>query len=176
MATAKANPSPNTDPGHDDRQDLGALLHTAFRGLRHTWTEQLAPWGLTPFQWRALRTLQREGRGMRLKDLAERLRIAPRSATEVIDQLQSLALVTRSPDPDDRRAIIVAPSNAGRDLAEAVLAERRQRSDEYFEPLAPEERRQLAALLARLGDDDDPRPTLPSHGSDLPRHESPQQA
>lgn len=129
------------------------MLHAAFRGLRHTWTEQLAPWGLTPFQWRALHTLQRHGQGMRLKDLADSLRIAPRSATEVIDQLQSAGLVTRSPDPSDRRAVIVAPSNAGRDLAEAILAERRQRSDEYFTSLSPEERTQLAALLARLGAD-----------------------
>lgn len=127
------------------------MLHTAFRGLRHRWTEQLAPWGITPGQWRALSTLMRADDGMRLKDLADRLRIAPRSVTEVIDQLQSLGLVTRQPDPDDRRAIIVAPSRAGHALAESILTQRRQYSDEYFSPLNTEEREQLAALLGRLG-------------------------
>lgn len=132
--------------------DLGTMLHAAFRGLRHQWTEQLAPWGITPGQWRALSTLMRSGGGMRLKDLAERLRIAPRSATEVIDQLQGLGLVGREPDPADRRAVIVTPSDAGRELAESVLAQRRQRSDEYFAPLSDEERRELGRLLGRLAD------------------------
>ncbi|MDD0859754.1 MarR family transcriptional regulator [Arthrobacter alpinus] len=40
---------------------------------------------------------------VRLKDLAERLRIAPRSATEVVDQLEAKGLVRREADPSDRR-------------------------------------------------------------------------
>lgn len=46
-------------------------------------------------------TLMRPAPGdpIRLKDLAERLRIAPRSATEVVDQLEVKGLVRRDPDP-----------------------------------------------------------------------------
>ncbi|MGD7732659.1 MarR family winged helix-turn-helix transcriptional regulator [Propionibacteriaceae bacterium G57] len=130
--------------------DLGTLLHGAFRGLRHRWSEQLAPWGITPAQWRALITLMHDDEGMRLKVLADRLRIAPRSTTEVIDQLQALELVSREPDPSDRRAVIVTPTVAGRDLAAAVLAQRRRDSDEYFAPLDDAQRQQLAELLTAL--------------------------
>ncbi|WP_265739284.1 hypothetical protein [Arthrobacter polaris] len=31
----------------DETPDLGELFHTAFRGLRRTWSQQLAPWELT---------------------------------------------------------------------------------------------------------------------------------
>ncbi|MGA4670135.1 MarR family winged helix-turn-helix transcriptional regulator [Propionibacteriaceae bacterium Y1923] len=134
----------------DHAPDLGTMLHAAFRGLRHQWTEQLAPWGITPGQWRALSTLMRSGGGMRLKDLAERLRIAPRSATEVIDSLQDRGLVSREPDPADRRAVIVTPSDTGRELCDAVLAKRRQLSDEYFAPLDEGQRAELAQLLRLL--------------------------
>lgn len=136
---------------HDETQsDLGSLLHAAFRGLRRSWTEQLAPWEVTPFQWRALHTITRIGDGVRLGVVAERLRIAPRTATEVVDQLEERGLVRRSPDPSDRRAVIVEATSRGLALHEAILAERRERSDEYFSSLSSAEQEQLAGLLTRV--------------------------
>ena len=41
--------------------------------------------------------------GIRSSELAALLHLAPRSATEVIDALESKGLVARSPDPTDRR-------------------------------------------------------------------------
>ncbi|MBP2412550.1 DNA-binding MarR family transcriptional regulator [Arthrobacter stackebrandtii] len=147
----------------DDAPDLGELFHAAFRGLRRTWAEQLAPWELTPHQWRALMTLLR-GRGgsgrpgsacdvaadVRLKDLADRLRIAPRSATEVVDQLEVKGLVRREPDPTDRRATLIVATGAGKKLFADVQAERRDKSSEYFARLSPEDRAELARILAQL--------------------------
>lgn len=137
---------------HDHRatSDLGALFHTAFRELRSSWSEQLAPWNLTPFQWRALHALARGDDGLRLKDLAGRLRIAPRSATEVVDQLEAAGLANRSADPGDRRAVIVTPTARGMEIHEAVMSERRERSEEYFAVLTPVEQDRLAALLVKL--------------------------
>ena len=50
---------------------------------------------------------------MRPGALAEHLRIAPRSATEVVDDLQERGLVERAPDPADRRATLVRLTEAG---------------------------------------------------------------
>lgn len=141
--------------GHDDHPvDLGSVLHAAFRGLRQSWTAQLAPWDVTPFQWRALHTIMRSDEAVRLGVVAERLRIAPRSATEVVDQLEQRGLVERHPDPSDRRAVIVSPTTAGTTLHDGIMAERRERSDEYFAVLDPAERAQLTTLLSRLGSPD----------------------
>lgn len=153
-----------------DSADLGDLFHAAFRGLRRTWAEQLAPWEMTPHQWRALMTLMRRrpagdtkagsliapedpsaGEPMRLKDLAERLRIAPRSATEVVDQLEAKGLVRRDPDPTDRRATLVAATAAGQELFAKISAERRGKSSEYFGRLSAEDRAELARILGQLG-------------------------
>jgi DNA-binding MarR family transcriptional regulator len=137
-----------------DSADLGDLFHAAFRGLRRTWAEQLSPWELTPHQWRALMMLTRPAPGdpMRLKDLAERLRIAPRSATEVVDQLEIKGLVRRDPDPTDRRATLVAATPAGQQLFATISAERRGKSSEYFARLSADDRSELARILGQLGD------------------------
>ncbi|GAA3691181.1 hypothetical protein GCM10023081_30760 [Arthrobacter ginkgonis] len=158
--------------------DLGNLFHAAFRGLRRGWMEQLSPWGLTPHQWRALQAAGRHdgelnggelnggevhggepagcdggnsGGGLRLKELAERLRIAPRSATEVVDQLEAKGLVERRPDPADRRATRVFLTAAGRQLHAEVAAARREQSERYFAALSPADRAELARLLDLLG-------------------------
>lgn len=134
--------------------DLGSLLHAAFRGLRHSWTEQLAPWEITPFQWRALHTIMRMDDGVRLGVVAERLRIAARSATEVVDQLEEKGLVQRAQDPSDRRAVVVEATDEGLELHDAVMAKRRERADQYFSALSSDEQEQLAQLLARLAASD----------------------
>ncbi|WP_028267766.1 MarR family winged helix-turn-helix transcriptional regulator [Arthrobacter sp. MA-N2] len=146
-----------------DPADLGDLFHAAFRGLRRTWAEQLSPWELTPHQWRALMTLMRRqdatagidapaGNPMRLKDLAERLRIAPRSATEVVDQLELKGLVCRTADPTDRRATLLAATATGQELFAKISAERRGKSSEYFARLSAGDRAELARILEQLGD------------------------
>lgn len=147
----------------DDAPDLGELFHAAFRGLRRTWSEQLAPWELTPHQWRALLTLMRGRRGpafgadgwdvpgdVRVKDLAERLRIAPRSATEVVDQLEAKGLVRREADSTDRRATLIVATDAGQKLFADVQSERRDKSSEYFARLSIADRAELARILGRL--------------------------
>ncbi len=145
----------------DDSADLGELFHTAFRGLRRTWAEQLAPWELTPHQWRALMTLLRRGPeaagtgepgALRLKDLAERLRIAARSATEVVDQLEAKGLARRDPDPTDRRATLIVATDEGRQLFADIRAERRDKSNEYFARLPAQDRTELARILGQLSD------------------------
>ncbi|MEE1622504.1 MarR family winged helix-turn-helix transcriptional regulator [Zafaria sp. Z1313] len=139
-----------------DSPDLGELFHTAFRGLRRLWAEQLAPYGLTPHQWRALHAVVGHADdagaapGVRLKDLAAALRIAPRSATEVVDLLEAQDLVRRRPDPVDRRAVLVDVTQKGARLHAAVRESRRTSSDEYFSRLDAADRRELARLLAGL--------------------------
>lgn len=156
-------------PGLTEDPDLGDLFHAAFRGLRRRWTHELAPFELTPHQWRALNTLARgcgpcppEVRGagggpeagLRLKALADLLRIAPRSATEVIDQLETKELVERAPDPLDRRAVLVRLTADGQELRSRIHQSRRRQSTEYFGRLDSGERDELARLLGVLAGDE----------------------
>lgn len=89
--------------------------------------------------------------GLRLKDVAQRLRIAPRSATEVIDQLENKDLVIRAQDPLDRRATLVQLSPAGLELSVQVRTARRSHTEEYFGRLSAADRAELARILTQLG-------------------------
>src|SRR5688572_4453254 len=98
-------------PDQDD-ETLAEAFWAVARQLRHLTRDIVTPFGITPGQARALGVLRQHG-GMRLSDLAEHLRIAPRSTTEVIDALQERGLVERSPDPADRRATLVTVTDEG---------------------------------------------------------------
>ena len=105
--------------------DLAELLFRVNRRIRQAVHTDLAPLGVTPAQVRALRTLERTAAPIRMSELADRLGIARRSATSVVDELVARRFVERRADPHDRRATTVVVTPAGREVL-ARLAERRQ--------------------------------------------------
>jgi DNA-binding MarR family transcriptional regulator len=134
----------------DDAATLGELLMRAARTQRRRWREALAPWDLSPHHARALRVVC-DRDGVRLSDLAEALHIAPRSATEVADALQARGLVERGPDPTDRRAVVLTPTAAGRQVQGEVSAARAADTRDLFARLDPADRATLARILRELG-------------------------
>lgn len=143
----------------EDASELELLTHLA-RRLRHGSAVETGPWGVSPHQARALAVLARGargagdgaegGRGVRPGRLAERLQVSPRSVTEVVDALERLGLVARSPDPSDRRAVLVAPTEEGLRVAREIRALRRQQAERTLEVLEPSERAQLRRTLEKL--------------------------
>ena len=121
------------------------------RRLRETSQEALAPWDIAPSQFRALRVLKRHG-VMRLSELADHLRIAARSATEVIDALEARDLVGRRPDPADRRATLVEVTEHGISVLDAVSAARGTEAERVFGRLSPADRADLTRILRKLQD------------------------
>jgi DNA-binding MarR family transcriptional regulator len=116
--------------------------------------ETLAPWDITPAHLRALRTLSRHGT-MRLSELSERLEIAPRTATEVVDALESRDLVRRRADPGDRRATLVEVTEPGAGVLAQIRAAGGIRGTEagrIFGRLTPADRAELARILGKLRD------------------------
>ena len=119
------------------------------RQLRHQTQRALAPWDVTPSQARALGVLTRHG-PVRLGALSEHLRIAPRSATEVVDALEEAGLVERRPDPGDRRATLVALTDRGAQVAAGVRAARAAEAEEFFARLDDADRASLTRILRNL--------------------------
>ena len=136
-------------PDADGDGSLSDAFWAVARQLRETSQETLAPWDITPAQFRALRVLQRHG-VMRLSELAERLRIAARSATEVIDALQARDLAGRRPDPDDRRATLVELTDHGMQVLHDIREAGGRDSERVFDRLTPADRAALAAILRKL--------------------------
>jgi DNA-binding MarR family transcriptional regulator len=134
-----------------EEESLGDAFWAVTRRLRERNKAALAPWDVTPSQFRALATLARHGE-LRLSALAEHLRIAPRSATEVVDDLEARGLAARTPDPADRRATLVGLTAKGTSLVGEVQAARRAESESLFAALDGHDRDELRRLLATLRD------------------------
>jgi DNA-binding MarR family transcriptional regulator len=82
--------------------------------------------------------------------LAGLLGFAPRSVTETVDGLERDGLVTRTEDPHDRRARIVALTVSGQEALTAAMTVRNKSMDEIFGVLSPVERAQLVSLLTTI--------------------------
>ena len=137
------------DPGADE--SLSEAFWSVARRLRETSHEALAPWDITPSAFRALRVLGRHG-AMRLSELSEQLRIAPRSVTEVVDTLESRGLAERRPDPADRRATLAGLTEHGTGVLDAIRAARGTEAERVFGRLSATDRAQLARILRKLRD------------------------
>ena len=154
-------PSPSTQPasagaeGHDLTAMLAEALTRVSWRLRRASMKELAPLGLTFAQSRALRILSRHDEPLRIGDLAARFEVAPRSATSLIDTLETAGLVERLGDPTDRRSVLVALTPEGHELMERVGGLRRASAQRLFGRLDLEQQQRLLALLSVLGQSPD---------------------
>ncbi|MVU83896.1 MarR family transcriptional regulator [Nocardia sp. ET3-3] len=148
--------SPGAEPAAAD-DDLIELFFRTTKRLRRTQAARLSPLGLTPAQSRALRIVGRADehgdQPLRMSVLADHLGIVPRSATTVVDALVAADLVTREPDPANRRATLVTPTAAGRAALARMSEARRDAAEEIFAALSPAQRHTLRDLLATLAAD-----------------------
>ncbi|WP_028658749.1 MarR family winged helix-turn-helix transcriptional regulator [Nocardioides insulae] len=139
-----------TAPGSDSTADL---LMSVARALRRRYASVLSEMEpvITPSQARALGVVRRSG-SPRLSHLAEVLRIASRSATEVVDALEHHGLVRRCPDASDRRATCVELTPEGERVHDLVARARDRAAEDLLGGLGQDERAQLDRLLATVLD------------------------
>jgi DNA-binding MarR family transcriptional regulator len=135
------------EPGEDE--SLSELFWGVARRLRRLSRETVEPWDITPGQSRALSVLGRHG-VMRLSELSDHLRIAPRSTTEVVDGLQDRGLVERRPDASDRRATLVALTSEGQKVGAEIRATRKAEAERFFGELDDADRAELVRILRTL--------------------------
>ena len=132
-----------------DTEKLSELFWSVARRLRHSSREALAPWDIAPSHSRALGVLMQH-QALRLSELSDHLHIAPRSTTDVVDGLQQRGLIQRSPDPHDRRAMLVSLTDQGRRAGIAIRAARDADAERFFAALSDTDRTELARILKAL--------------------------
>ncbi len=134
-------------------EHMGWLMSRASHVLGVALTEELAPLGLNLRDYTVLIAAERaavEERPRTQLALAQAARLDKSTMVVAVDALEEEGLVERRPDPKDRRARIVVPTDAGRELlarAEGVVL---GVEDEVLAGLDAEERRVLRDLLTRL--------------------------
>ena len=84
----------------------------------------LRPYALTFARFEALVLLTFSRRGsLPLGKMGERLQVHPTSVTSIVRRLEAAGLVTRTPHPDDGRAVLCEITQDGRDLVERATAD-----------------------------------------------------
>lgn len=116
--------------------DVGRLT-LALRELVSAVSRETASHQLSRTAAGTLAALERRGPS-RISDLTRLEAVGQPAMTGLVQRLEAAGLVSRTSDPSDRRATLVAITDAGRD----VLAERRRQQDEI-----------VAARVARLPPD-----------------------
>lgn len=129
--------------------ELADTILRSARRLRRANAEELEGLPLNPHQARALRVVGRL-EPVRMADLAERLHVAPRSATEVVEFLVAGGWVERVHDPDDRRTRAVRLTGPGRALLTDVEDARARAARAVLGHVRGQEGATIASALGRI--------------------------
>jgi MarR family transcriptional regulator, organic hydroperoxide resistance regulator len=135
---------------------LGYLLIQAAQAWRNQVAAGLRDTEVTPSQFFVLVTLLRRARqggtGITQRDVAERTRIDVNTTSQIVRGLERRGLLTRSPHPDDSRAVTLALTTPGTELARDCAARVRAISTGFFADVDPAELGDaLTMLLNKAG-------------------------
>ncbi|MFB6813964.1 MarR family winged helix-turn-helix transcriptional regulator [Streptomyces sp. NPDC056347] len=129
---------------------LAEQLLRVTRRLQRIQSRQLEPMGITPAQFRLLRTVAHCDGPPRMADLAQRLDVVPRAVTTLVDGLETSGRVRRAPDPDSRRAVRIEITEEGLATLRSLRDARRAAAEEILAPLTAAQREVLGDLLTAL--------------------------
>ncbi len=137
------DPSPIGVIGRVSRlaRELEQRLEPVYRehGLESGWHDVLA-------------TLRRTGPPYQLRptEFTSALMLTSSGTTKRLDRLEQAGLITREPDPGDRRGTIITLTPAGHELIDAVTEAHLANERRLLSALTGDEQRRLADLLRKL--------------------------
>jgi DNA-binding MarR family transcriptional regulator len=141
-------PDEKHEPG--SISEVYQLLDRVARKLTRLQRDDIGKVELTPAQYSILGLLwDRDGRPF--GELASACCCTPSTVTGIVDTLEKKGLVTREPNPEDRRSLLVVLTEEGR-----ALERNTPTLDSIFSGCCPsvdsEELRELSGLLRKLND------------------------
>jgi len=132
-----------------DAEELYDALEDLLRVYQFRDRDRICCFDVSVSQCYALEALIRRG-SMTLNELAAYLYLDKSTASRVVDALERKGYVARSAHPEDRRALLLEATPAGRTLEgtirESILTEERQLLADFD----PEVRQAMTRLIARL--------------------------
>src|SRR5271154_7070204 len=170
--TSAARPaSPANDDSSPDDPNIVSLLHETARLARSRRDRELRAQlpGMTSARYTVLVHLAHH-KGFNQSALAQILDIRPITLVRLLDRLEAAGFVERIPDPDDRRAHVLALTAKALPLIESIHELNRKTCDDLHLGISETEATQLRVLLSRirsalapvrLNDDPPSRPQAP---------------
>jgi DNA-binding MarR family transcriptional regulator len=135
--------------GYAVEEQVGFLMRRASQRHAAIFLDFMQQADLTPTQFTAL--IKVVELGQVTQNLLGRLTaMDPATIQTVVHRLMDRALVSRTANPLDRRAILVAPTESGVALAAKAVVAARRITEATLEPLTATERRQFLTLLKKM--------------------------
>jgi DNA-binding MarR family transcriptional regulator len=148
---ASAPPDPGSEP---DSEELRSIMH-AFGRQRAAFADETARFfmdvDLTMAQFRALVTVRRWGRQTG-RELAGRLGVTPGTLVPLIDRLEELGYLRRSPDQVDRRLTWLELTPRTERLFQRLWSMGAAKVSGAIAQLDPRDRAELKRLLDQVAD------------------------
>ena len=140
------------DLGTSIREDVVVLLARASGAALRTANAALEPFGFRARHYATVK-IAAEGGGVPQRQIGAVLGLDPSAVVALVDDLESLGLVQRQPDPDDRRTRLVSPTTAGLAMLEAVSPVVGRVQERSMGGLTATERETFLHLLRRVIND-----------------------
>ena len=133
----------------DKPTGLYGLLHAAASAESRV-ESRLSTIGLSLPKLAALHHLITAGDALPLGQLAERLSCVRSNVTQLVDRLETDGLVSRAPDPNDRRSCLAVITGAGRTSYARGMKIQQDAEQELFGVLTPDEVAELARIIGKI--------------------------
>lgn len=137
-------------PQQRDAFEALAALGRAARRLHGHLQRHAEDHGLSEGRLHVLFRLQLRPEGIPLGELAQMLGVSPRNVTGLVDHLERDRLVSRVPDPFDRRSVLARLTEQGRELIDSLRRGVLEHHARLTEGFSSEELAQLRHLCLRL--------------------------
>lgn len=134
---------------YTELNSIGFLLGSTYRKVSHSFATRLKELDITPEQWSILYHLCMH-EGINQKELAAYAFKDQPTTARILDVLHRKQLIYKEMDPQDRRAFLVYPNDAGRALMEKAYQIENQHNEELTALITPEQMEQLSGLLREL--------------------------
>lgn len=129
---------------------LIAVKRIAHNLIRST-EAYFSKFGISSGGFRLMMLLLRRGR-IAPAEMADCMDVSRATITGLIDTLANLNYITREPDQNDRRVILVSLTDAGRAKLEEFLPIYYEHISKTMQPFSAAERKQLINLMYKLND------------------------
>ncbi|MEE8500565.1 MAG: MarR family transcriptional regulator [Kiloniellales bacterium] len=130
-------------------ESIGHLIRRAHQRASATFMTILADHHFTPTQFFALARLRERGQ-LSQNRLGRLTAMDPATIQGVTRRLHDRGYLERSPDPNDRRRMVLKLSPEGHGVVERLLDRIDAVNGQILAPLAPDEQEQFRSLLKRI--------------------------
>jgi DNA-binding MarR family transcriptional regulator len=140
-------------PGLDlEVEGIVDRLNGIARRVKRELEATLAEFDLSQGEWHVLGRLRLRGKPepSSPSELASELELSSGAMTNRLDKLEERGLVSRRPDPKDRRGVQVELTDEGRELYESTVSAQARKEAMIAGALTKDEQRQLNALLRKI--------------------------